>query len=1357
MIKGTRVGQAYVSLAIDGDGINEELVHSMGDVDYEKLGRDAEGRYTNGWKKVREDIAAHLQGIDKEFDTVLDRVHGSMVNSNAISDGLDQMVAKAFDDGKLDSLIRDVGHRAGVEFGTSFDTEVTRIVLDSVRDAVGNAASKGGGINLNSILSKTTGTQGGVFDTEGPLAGKAAAQVAAAQEKMLAAQKKAEEEYTKFLETEETKRVSDDKKFSETRQKQYAYEVSERKKLEDKFDKEFAGLFDRIADDESFKKFTQQAQAQIDAIHFHPSVDRKSLDDVVVRLRDDLERASNLQVSLDADIPLRERAKIEAELAALHAKINVDIDPKRLNASLVEAVAAGGAEKTLGNTIGKIFGAGSRNNFFNVFGKSIGGLVTVSEKAFKGVASLFDKVESGASAAGSEVLTMGEKFTLLGVKAQTALGDAFAAIAESGPGALVVVAAISAALSILASVIVGLTAAVIALASTITSALVSALAVGAAGFAALGVAAGLAVLAFKSMDDAQKKLLSEAFKPLKEEAVGLGQVVLHNLTPAFSTWASHLERALAIAKPLAEVMGGALARAGDTFTHALSGPGIQQFFAALTSNLPTITRQLSSALGQFINGLGSVFAAIMPEVTAFSTSLNTVATTFANWASSVKGQTSIKDFFDRAATSASSLWNFIKKVGAVLSTLLFSVQGQGAGNNIFDKMSGSLQKFNTFINKPGNLTKFFKEGETAASTLGDSIKAAGDLLRGLNDSKTLAGIEKIAKLAADASSAFNHMPGPIKSALTPLTQLLAVLGKINDLYNTIAGKKAPKGPGSSTGNDAPVPPTHPGASSPSLGSLTSGRVAAGVVAGSKPNSLSDLFAARTAPNPGAVAAGLIKLGQDALLGTTTGTTAINAATKAVTSKTKAASNKLSKAMLEANTKLANKFIKDTNTIAAQIKQASVDAGKTRTDAYQALVDSFNSTVTSQFASSSNPITTALSSLIDQQTTAGQAAAQQITDNADQVVTTAQDAVASAANSLKSAKTKSAAASASKQLAAANNALVAAKAAQTKANGQAAAINSGIAAANELIKQQAVLTQANADALANGVQVQNATLADYADAQTQVATKLSNATSAWQGLVDQMNQYQSQVSDSIKSFGALTTATASSLNGVTQALSANDITANLQSRLAQIKAFQANINTLIAEGISNDALKQITDAGVDGGSQFASALAAGGVAAVQQVNSLTSQIGAAGDALGTQTASRFYQSGIDAAQGVIDGLNALGPELDAAALALGKRIEAGIRAALDSHSPSRAMIRAMGDVGDGMVLGLDAQANKVSAASSALAARIPVSPEVARYAASRGDSPVSGNEQKLRDVNVYTTTDDPVAVAHEVLNEITGRL
>jgi hypothetical protein len=283
----------------------------------------------------------------------------------------------------------------------------------------------------------------------------------------------------------------------------------------------------------------------------------------------------------------------------------------------------------------------------------------------------------------------------------------------------------------------------------------------------------------------------------------------------------------------------------------------------------------------------------------------------------------------------------------------------------------------------------------------------------------------------------------------------------------------------------------------------------------------------------------------------------------------------------------------------------------------------------------------------------------------------------------------------------------------------------------------------------------ATLADLAAARFRVAAKLEVANQKLVDAIALRDDYKAQVADSIKSFAALATTQAQTIDGVEQALTSGDITANLQARLDKIKHFQSALQLLIANGLSNDAYKQIVDEGVEGGTVLADALLAGGSAAIQQTNSLVSQINGIATTLGTETSNRLYQAGVSAAKGLVDGLTSLSAELDSAATKLGNSIAAAVKRSLGIKSPSSVLRDMMAYVGDGTVLGLQDQHVKVGSAASALADLIAVNPGGGRPPAG---GPVSGNgDQRPIELTVVTPTEDPVAVAHEAINELVGRL
>lgn len=1031
-------------------------------------------------------------------------------------------------------------------------------------------------------------------------------------------------------------------------------------------------------------------------------------------------------------------------------------------------------------------GQGSRNNALNLFGSITGGIAktlislpSLLGKAQGAAQGLFNTFQKGFNSAGDQAGTFTK--TLNGFGAVGA--QAFTSLAASGPAAIAVIGAVGAALIILTSVVNALIAAVTALAATVASALVGALAVAGGAVVALTASIGLLVLAFTSMTNAQKDALSSAFRPLKEMATGLGQVMLEELVPAFSTWSQNLQDALYLMEPLARVMGSAFAEAGNILTAALSGPGFQKLMAALGEELPEIVTNLSTAFALFGDGAAAMFAAIMPYVTRFAIYLADVAKRFSEWANSPKGQNAISDFVDRALTSLRSLWDFLGSVGGLLKTVLFSPEGQNAGNSIFDDMTNAIKNFTEYISKDNRLQEWFDQGVEMAKALGKAIKALGNLFAELNNSGIIDFFSQLVSFGGWLVDTFRDLPKPIKYALSPLLgliDLVSVLSKI--IKNGTTALKALDRAGKLDGLKTFANGVKSaigwigrivGAVSPAVMGLKTlanvmngignlfNRITGQAQAGSKslrdwnasvknigptiPGSVGSANAAEQRANPGTGAAApapntntasdLIAKGDAALKNTYDkyGGDMPNPKIGGTKKKPKYKNPYID---------FANKLINDGPSVAAQVRNAIIEQGEQVAKTINSVASSTNS----------DSVTNSLENLSESMLSA-----------AEQTVNTAQSALNSSAQTLANATTKKAAKKALKEVKQDQKDLAAAQKAQQKLNKASALLLAQSKTTNDLALSL-VGDEATTGSLAALGRVQNNTLADFAATREKVAGLLQDANQKLSAAIQLRDGFIEQVSNSIQAFGALTTAQAKTINGVQQALTAADITENLQQRLEKIRTFQSDLRLLLAMGLNNTAYEQLLTMGVEGGSEYAKALLEGGAGAVAQTNQLLTEVGSIADNLGQEAGNRMYQAGVDAAQGLVDGLMSLDQRLTAAAEHLGDTIANAIKKSLGSASPSRRMIDDMDDVGDGVAIGLGNQRVKVGTAASALASMIRVSPEVAAQAAAERQSPyVSGNganagtDARFRDLIVNTPTENPEAVAMEVLNEVVGRL
>lgn len=1188
MRRGTRVGQAYVALSVDGDGINDEIADEIEDVGWEKIGRNASGQYAKGWKDIRGEIKDTLSDSESDFDASMKRISAAIQNDNAIGQGIAKQLASAFDDGRLDVLIKQVGRESGADFGGEFGAQFDRIlkssVLNSVQEAMEDAARKG----TTFQLAATRGDSKVDLPT-------------ADYEKILA---NAQAEFKKF----NAEVIKDDAKLWDQRRK------------------------------------TAEAY-----IKYRAQLERKQIDEF------------GNQVS-------RNQGK--------------------------------------GFDVGRFFGAGSRNNALNLLGRSIGNVTDIVNKFFKagaavpGLLAKFGEGFSAAAEGASFFQKVGAGFGSQGLN----LGKAFSSIAASGPAAAAALVAVGAALTVIVSVANALLAVLAALAATIASALVGAMAVASAGLVALVAAGGLAIAMFSQLSNAQKKVLGTSFKPVVETFRGLGQelakpIFAGNPSPV-EVWAENVRKGLQLLGPVARVMGDAFARSGKIITGALSGKGFQNFADALSKNLPGITVNLSKAFGSFLNGALGLFAVLMPYVERFSVYLADLADRFARFTNSPEGQNKIVDFVDRALVSLTALKDFVGAVGGLISAVLFSPEGQEAGNSIFDDMTRGIQNFTAYLQEDNRLEKWFEEGKNMAKALGDVIRTVALVLSTLNSSGVLAGIRNVAEFGLKAAEAFRNAPGPIKAMILPITQvsnafkLLAAVavGGLALIVNAFASML--RAAATAVGKLADIPII-----GRKFKGLENGvRAAADNVTdlGNRmsaiPKNLVFSVLADTSPAQNSVVS---FLNQAKKIRLTIPMFAIGpGAAGFKPPKAPAPSVSIPKFTIP---QIGGAGFGDSD---GGSKAAAAKAGKSAAEIRKALRGIYND------------ILDGLTSI--RKATSGTEVQQQL------------------------------------------NSML--KAMNQAADGLGKVARRKIAATSAILKRQKVIDSRDVDALVRGEKVRNATLAEIAAARGRVAVKLDLAKQKLAEAISLRDEFRRAVADSVRTFGALTTAQAQSINGVEQALTANDITTNLEQRLAKIKAFQDNLRVLLASGLSNAAYKQILDAGVEEGGAYAAALVAGGTGAVQQVNGLVSQIEGAANQLGLTASTRMYQAGVDAAQGLVDGLNSLSAQLNSAAVKLGQTIATAVKNSLGIKSPSTVMIAAMGYVGDGLEQGLDAQQARVGAASNRLANQIAVSPEVAAYASRNGSAAVSGNsDQRPIELTVVTPTKDPKAVAIEAVNELTGRL
>ncbi|WP_406014322.1 phage tail tape measure protein [Streptomyces sp. NBC_00984] len=166
-------------------------------------------------------------------------------------------------------------------------------------------------------------------------------------------------------------------------------------------------------------------------------------------------------------------------------------------------------------------------------------------------------------------------------------------------------------------------------------------------------------------------------------------------------------------------------------------------------------------------------------------------------------------------------------------------------------------------------------------------------------------------------------------------------------------------------------------------------------------------------------------------------------------------------------------------------------------------------------------------------------------------------------------------------------------------------------------------------------------------------------------------------------------------------SAESILNNLTSRVAQAQQFARQLATLRKKGVRSDLIAQIAQAGVEQGAGSAAALANASASQVRQINSQQAALVKAADGAGKTAGDAMYGSGIQAARGLVKGLQSQQKAIERQMLTIAKGMQKAIRQALGIHSPSRVMAAVGRYIPQGLVRGIDGGRGAVDASMAAL--------------------------------------------------------
>ena len=153
------------------------------------------------------------------------------------------------------------------------------------------------------------------------------------------------------------------------------------------------------------------------------------------------------------------------------------------------------------------------------------------------------------------------------------------------------------------------------------------------------------------------------------------------------------------------------------------------------------------------------------------------------------------------------------------------------------------------------------------------------------------------------------------------------------------------------------------------------------------------------------------------------------------------------------------------------------------------------------------------------------------------------------------------------------------------------------------------------------------------------------------LADALDNAKTQLTDAQTAFADFGKSVSSSISDAFNfgdAKDAGDETgagflAGLADQVAGVKQYATNVDLLLTRGLSLDALQAVLAAGGQAGAAIAEELLAGGQEAITGpggVNELVATVQGVADKLGLDSASRFYQAGVDQGTALVKGLESV---------------------------------------------------------------------------------------------------------------------
>lgn len=194
----------------------------------------------------------------------------------------------------------------------------------------------------------------------------------------------------------------------------------------------------------------------------------------------------------------------------------------------------------------------------------------------------------------------------------------------------------------------------------------------------------------------------------------------------------------------------------------------------------------------------------------------------------------------------------------------------------------------------------------------------------------------------------------------------------------------------------------------------------------------------------------------------------------------------------------------------------------------------------------------------------------------------------------------------------------------------------------------------------------------------VNKKLEDAQKSLEDLQGKFDGLKDSVSGAILDFGSITKIGKWGTSGAT-------LLGQLQTDVTKAQSFAVQLEQLKAKGLNPELIGQIAEAGITGGGAATAATVLNMTPEqLKQLNDLQAQLTSAANKAGTAAATGMYGAGLDAAKGLVKGLESQQDAIEKQMLKIAEAMEKAIKQALGIKSPSRVMAAVGDDTIDGLL-------------------------------------------------------------------------